>query len=161
MASIAKFDQWQDSAGNKFGTVVQVVQQTYDAQVSTNTLNTLVDGPGTVTITPKSASNKILIMLCFSTLADVGANVDAVCESHNILYRGTTLIGPASGWKQSITRTSGWNNIAIQHLDSPATTSSVTYKMQFRRVSAASGTVYVNTGESGGNFRWTLLEIQA
>ena len=157
MASIAKFDEWQNSAGTKFGTVLQVVQQSYDNQVSTTLTNTWIDGPGTATITPKSASNKILVIISYSTLIATSAGVT---ESHNVIVRGSTVIGAASGSKQSSDYTGCWNTVFITNLDSPATTSAVTYKMQFRKVNG-NGTVYVNTGEAGGGFRITLMEIQA
>lgn len=156
MASIAKFDEWQNSAGLKFGTVVQVVSQDYSNQISTSTTGTFVDANGTVTITPKSASNKILVMCNFSTLVTTSSGVT---ESHNILLRGSTVLGAPAGWKQSSDYTGCWNNITMTLLDSPATTSAVTYKMQTKRVNG-NGIVYIGTGETS-NFKWILMEIQA
>lgn len=139
------------------GAVLQVIQQTYATQISVSTTNVLTNGPGTVTITPKSSSSKIFVWANFSTLIALSSTGDTLAETHNLLYRGETLIGPVSGNKFSSNRISNWGNINCVWLDSPGTTSPVTYNMKFRLVNG-SATAYVNTGESDA-FKWTVMEI--
>ena len=125
-------------------------------------------------ITPTSATSKIL---CFIDIA-VGSSVTSTGHSVVRLVRGSTpiYIGDAAG-----SRAQGINSFTYignpeydiirysgVYLDSPATTSSTTYKYQISGESA-SYTVYVNTDAYNGN-RWedirtassiTVMEIAA
>lgn len=127
--------------------VIQV-KSTTKTDSFTTTSTTLVDVTGlSVSITPTSASNKVLvsgyIMIGNTTNNSVGAYVT--------LLRGSTAIGigDAAGSRSRITAdvASSANNaiqgsVAFMFLDSPATTSATTYKLQMR--SQAGGTVAVN-----------------
>jgi hypothetical protein len=124
------------------------VKSTSKTDTFTTTSTSLVDVTGlSVSITPTSASNKILvsgyIMIGNTTNNSVGAYVT--------LLRGATAIGigDAAGSRSRITAdvASSANNaiqgsVAFMFLDSPATTSATTYKLQMR--SQAGGTVAVN-----------------
>lgn len=133
------------------GTVLQVVQ-TVKTDTFSTTSSSYVDITGlSVSITPTSSSNKILVM--FNGMI---GNSDATSSSTIVqLVRGSTAIciGDASGsrtrassatWTASGTvqdRIVGQMNNTF--LDSPNTTSSTTYKLQIK---AGGATAYVNRG---------------
>lgn len=107
--------------------VVQIVYASYSTYTSTNS-STYADTGNSATITPTSASNKILVIF----------NIGGVAKLNNTsvdlrLVRGSTEIlrcESAAGYDNS----SGWNRIgssAYTYLDSPATTSATTYKTQY------------------------------
>tara|TARA_R100000700_G_scaffold39440_1_gene52242 strand:- start:126 stop:680 length:555 start_codon:yes stop_codon:yes gene_type:complete len=148
------------------GKVLQVVQTNFSTTFAT-TSNSLVDiTPATVTITPSSSSNKVLVQFTMYC----GGSGDEVRLS---LLRGSTVIG-----NNSATQTEAFTGIIDQYrmntcnytfLDSPSTTSATTYKLQ---ILAASGhTIYINsrhynavsTGTSShwGNSVITVMEIAA
>ena len=115
------------------GSILQVVQTVKTSQYLYNNSQAFADIPGfNVSITPASADNKILVF--------VNLNVSGF-TSHHLqmrLLRGSTdiFIGDADGSKTRCTfhirDTQSYNilNYSGQFLDSPSTTSSVTYKMQ-------------------------------
>ena len=122
------------------GKVIQVVQ-TYKTDTFNSTSSTLVDITGlSATITPTSASNKILVM------TDIGGASRASGGGNFRLFRGATSIGLANtASNRSLNAFSGGMWITSDHdamrtmvgtfLDSPNTTSATTYKVQ-----AANGT---------------------
>lgn len=117
------------------GRIVQVVSATKTNTASTNS-STFSDISGlSVSITPKSATNKILVL----TRVNVGVSGDQLGKVK--LLRGTTDIDLVAFSRFNDT---GWVlNYASNHLDSPATTSATTYKLQWN---AAFGTanLYLN-----------------
>jgi hypothetical protein len=114
-----------------------------DSFSTSGTYNSWIDVTGvSVTITPTSASNKILV--CFQIMGQSTSNgwVRLVRDS-TAIYVGTT-----AGSRQAVSSanmTTGNGNIQLQdsgvYLDSPATTSAVTYKLQ---VITDTGTFYIN-----------------
>jgi hypothetical protein len=131
------------------GSVLQVLSTAKTDTFSTGSTS-FVDVTGmSVTITPSSASNKILIM--------VGSQVSmnsADCTTVKIL-RGSTdiFIGDAAGSRPRVSSSKSFASNGIEaapiiYLDSPATTSATTYKLQMR---LASGTAYLNRSSSDGD----------
>jgi hypothetical protein len=118
------------------GSILQVVQNSTVGN-SFTTSTTAVDVTNlTVTITPSSTSSKILILSsarCAYTLV-VATNVTM---TQTLVRTSTTLV------TRSLTAASGGGglqatgSLAIQYVDSPATTSATTYKIQ-QFVSSAS-----------------------
>jgi hypothetical protein len=127
------------------GAVLQVVSTTKtDTFTTTSTSYTDITGLS-VSITPTSASNKILVI--YSVMA--GAN--ATAGSNMRLVRNSTAIaiGDAAGSRTLVTTSlfaTNSNNFAGVHnmnfLDSPATTSSTTYKLQI--LSDNASTIAIN-----------------
>lgn len=149
------------------GAVLQVVQT-----VKTDTFSTastsLTDITGmSVSITPTSASSKILVSY------DLG-HVDGSASIIGIaLLRGSTVIGSGAAAGSRIQTSTGsivnenrGGPHSFMFLDSPNTTSSTTYKLQMFTHTA---TVYVNRSytdtDSGAYFRTastiTVMEIAA
>jgi hypothetical protein len=154
------------------GGVVQVVSVSKTNQFTSSTTVTWTDVTGlAATITPKFSTSSILVMVTIGT-ARGGDN------SALRLVRASTpiQIGDANPTYPSDTRatvadlnTSNANGlpVAFNYLDSPATTSSTTYKVQFW---LNSGSFYLNSGAQytdNAAYRFftassiTLMEIAA
>ncbi len=152
------------------GTVLQVVSAS-TLSLGTSTSTSYADTGLTATITPSSASNKIMVFVSQSFQAVGG---DAVGYGYQVnagvqlLRQSTTLItsdndsggkyslgfgtgvAPASG---NIALFTVWN---INYLDSPATTSPQTYKTQFAKGTSGMSTNYANSSVRSSI---TLMEI--
>ena len=141
------------------GSVLQVVQGTLGTQTSSSS-STMADSGITASITPKSSSNKILVIAQLNGCGKQTGNTYIRAK----LVRGATdiqVMEALAGYDNS-TGANWIGSISSTYLDSPATTSSTTYKIQF-----ASGenvaSVFIN-GNSGGFLpvsTITLLEIAA
>jgi hypothetical protein len=150
------------------GKVLQVKSVLMTASFSTSSTS-LVDITGlTVSITPTSATSKVLVFWSASgsssDISNSGGNgVQLVRNSTNIAIStagsGSQLTGVLT---QRLTPSAEDNkNVAGSFLDSPATTSATTYKMQGI---AIGGTLYINrsTGGSTGTVSTlTVMEISA
>jgi hypothetical protein len=119
------------------GVVLQVVQGSYSTDSST-TSATFVDTGLTVSITPKFSTSKVLVFVNMtqvnksgSTNAGMGLNI---VRASTQIVQFTDVLG--------ISTVTG-NNIvsgSVTYLDSPATTSATTYKVQYL---ANAGTVRI------------------
>jgi hypothetical protein len=153
-----------DAAGtldrlNRAGNVLQVVQGKLSTAVAV-TATSPVDIGLSASITPASSASKILVFC--SIQSTVNATGNGSWAGWYDLLRGSTLIADTSRqWTQS--DASGNQAVGgamtIIWLDSPATTSSTTYKLQ-AYVGNSSGTMTVNLG-SVGESTITLMEIAA
>lgn len=133
--------------------VVQV-KSTTKTDTFTTTSTSFTDVTGlSVSITPTSASNKILVILDMNGSQQVGTNA---CFARLMRDSTAIAIGDAAGSRVRstfalISSDAGdffLDNAGMNFLDSPATTSALTYKAQV--IAATSGTVYVNrTGNDG------------
>jgi hypothetical protein len=137
----------------KAGNVIQVVNATYNVEVS-NTTTTYSDTGLTASITPSSSSSKILVIVSQTDVLS-----PSVAGVKLQLLRGATSILVFAGYIGDNGSTTVDASASCNYLDSPATTSSVTYKTQFAR-QRGSGTVYVQNGGVGYS-SITLMEIAA
>lgn len=144
MASTLRFDNWENSNGDLIGTaangylgvpgtILQVVQGSLSTTTSSNSTS-YVDTGLSASITPSSTSSKILVMVSQPMYIDEqGVNTPSFMY-HQILRDTTSIREVSYGTRDKDTTnyqaesTSG----AIMHLDSPNTTSSVTYKTQVK-----------------------------
>lgn len=137
-------------AGVTTGKILQVVQTT-DTGRRDSTSATFADTVNTASITPTSTSNKVLVVVyegqCYKNANDTQLDFQ--------LLRGATSIFTYSGLNIGAVVDS--TNPTIVYLDSPATTSSTTYKTQFRNRDAA-GTVSVNDNSTAVMI---LMEVAA
>ena len=135
------------------GGIIQVKSVT-KTDIFTTTSTSLVDVTGlTVTITPKFNTSKILIMVSIA-MGQATANF-----SYGCLIRGSStriFVGDTRGNRANMSlmsydaSNSGICNLqSFTHMDAPATTSAVTYKMQVR--CATSGTTTVNRSSRDTN----------
>lgn len=140
------------SAAMPAGSVIQTV-----SAVKTDTFSvvstTWTDLTGlSVAITPTSSSNKILVnvSLCFQG--------DAATQGYAQLVRNSTAIaiGDANGSRvrftlnQYVNQVNEARTLSFMFLDSPATTSSITYKIQLQNQNN-SGTIFVNRSTTWAN----------
>ena len=114
------------------GSVLQVVSTTYSTQMTT-TSGTHADMNLSLSITPSSASNKILILASSAVSVDTGGT-DA--GGGIIVLRNSTVInGSTTEYIFYDINTGGAADTGFQYhsstLDSPNTTSAITYKCQF------------------------------
>ena len=127
------------------GGVLQVVQAIYNTEAST-TSNTFSDTGITASITPTSSASKILVLY----------GVGYLCQDSNLcgirLLRGATTL-------QTSVRAVSRDHASYLHneyLDSPATTSSTTYKIQFNK---NAGNAFAICWNSEQPSTITLMEI--
>ena len=131
-----------------FGKVLQVVQATKSDTASTNSGTAVTTGLE-ASITPSATSSKVLVTVVFSY--DGSPDVNTVFQ----LYRDTTAIhlGDAAGNRQRASVGSVYQNHSgefiwngtINALDTPSSTSSITYKlMYFRGNTANTNSIYFN-----------------
>jgi len=139
------------------GKVLQVVSATYGTLTSTST-DTFVDTGLTATITPKFSTSKILII---SNQNGIAKTTSSASNSIGFrLLRGSTSLGNFGvfvGYTAN-TQDNVTSSVSFNYLDSPATTSATTYKIQFNS-SLNSGAVNVQNGSVLSGI--TLMEIAA
>ena len=148
--------KWAAPAGG--GKVLQVVNATNATGVN-NATNTFADTNLTATITPASASNKVLVIVNQTGLRKVAGNAESAVIVR-LLRDATEIISNFSGFA-GYENSSKENRVAsasVSYLDSPNTTSATTYKTQFKNFQNANG-VSVQDGNSESSI--TLLEIGA
>jgi hypothetical protein len=136
------------------GSVLQVVTGTLSSSTSTASTSFVSTGLS-ASITPSSATNKILIIASFSGGIDGGAVNGAFT-----LYRGaSTNLGNATyGFGRARTSDYLYTIMPITYLDSPATTSSTTYQIYYKTTNA-SNSAYL--ADVNGVCSITLMEIAA
>ena len=119
-----------------FGKVLQVVQGTYATQTSTSG-TTYVTSNLSASITPSSASNKILFMATINSFYVTGNPVGAQLA----LYRdGLSIVAPIAGIYSGYGSTS--QTTGLNYLDSPSSTSSLTYEIYFRKTTGTTAFVH-------------------
>ena len=148
------------TAGFPAGSVLQVVQASTSTQVLIST-STYTDTGLSASITPTSASSKILVFISQSIQSQILADTDAVTAFR--IVRDSTAVHTMTrvdGIRAGI----GYGSFVINigyvttiYLDSPSTTSSVTYKSQFSMTSGANSIA----NSSGTISTITLMEIAA
>ena len=136
------------------GQIVKQIQTTTLTTTFTMSGGTLTDVTGlSVTITPTNSANKIYVIYSI-TMIGQNSNAPAVMQ----LVRGSTAIaqGDANGSRPRLTGAAPYigdpNSMASvggNFLDSPATTSATTYKLQV--ASGGAGAVYVNRSQNYAN----------
>ena len=145
------------TTGFPAGSVLQVVNAIYSTATS-NSTSTFADTGLTATITPTSATSKILVLISHPTNTKSNGNV-ANDLGLRLLQGATVLSVFNKSLGYSGTTILSYFSASFNYLDSPATTSAITYKTQFRNddVNGASVTVQADTTPS----TITLMEIAA
>jgi len=180
LVSILRFDNWQNSdgtsvattdasgnisfAGAGAGKILQVVSTT-KTDTFTTTSTSYVDVTGvSQAITPTSATSKVLIIITGVT----GQTSNANLNRFNIV-RDSTNIGQSTGGATDNETSFIYPLVAnvgvpfaISFLDSPATTSATTYKLQMA-VSGGTGTIgrHGQNSNSGAITTITVMEVSA
>jgi len=142
------------------GGVIQVVGTMNTTQVSTTTttLDNPTDSGMSVTITPKFATSKILIMVNASLRGDGSAWVNALIKRNGTLIDYSPCVDEGV-LDYAINLTSG--NSSWNFFDSPNSTSALTYGFFFARY-GGSGTAYFNNnGNHYSCSTMTAMELSA
>jgi hypothetical protein len=135
------------------GAVLQVVNAVkIDVFSTANTTYTDITGLS-VSITPSSTSSKILVLadVFIGTSSTNNAGLVQIVGGSTVLGNNTSsgsgqyAYGASGSLGNSVEQARAFTSASLSYLDSPATASSITYKIQIR---SAGGTVYMN--------RWTL-----
>ena len=140
---------WATPAGGG-GKVLQVVQGTKLDTASTTSTTFTASGVS-ISITPTSATSKVLI------ISQVNIGSDAVSYPYISLYRAGSAIfqGDTAGNRPRVTSAAITTNanfivtVPVTYLDSPATTSATTYELYFR--SSEGQTVWINKSNTDNN----------
>ena len=142
-----------DGSNSNTGRIIQVVQATYSSAAvqSSGTNDVWYDLSGmSASIAPKDSNNKVLIMAHINGWH----NWDSAIR---ILRGASTVVGGGSNVGARISaimeypkggRTNEAGNCSFQWLDSPASTSSQTYKLQFNW---RGNTIYFNRSQNDDN----------
>jgi hypothetical protein len=154
---------WAAAGGGKIGQVVSVTKQ----DTFTTTSASFVDITGlTVDITPTATSSKVLVHFSVVGSQDVG-----VQRASYVLLRDSTAIsvGTAAGSRTPFSGEFASSHESILngptggvYLDSPSSTSALTYKIQAR----SDGTAFINRTDvygddsSTGNFASTIVVME-
>jgi hypothetical protein len=153
--------KWAAPAGG--GKILQVVSAS-TTTVTSVTGTTLTDTNITASITPSSATSKVLVLVAATCQMLSSGSVNQIGMGINLL-RGATVIFEDNATGEGFYLTTGYSGYhqasaitTINHLDSPATTSATTYKIQIRSNGAA------NTAKTSDNSRTSsiiLMEVGA
>ena len=162
MASILRFDNWQNSdgtsiattdasgnisfAGSGAGKILQVVND-YDTSTITTTSTSFVATNASVTITPSAATSKILLI--GSVYAFFSNTVDA--DTYLSFDRDGTTISAETRYTQGVTNYR--ISTALVYLDSPSSTSALTYTLEWK---TSGGTSTIQNAHS-----ITAMEVSA
>ena len=147
-----------------FGKVLQVVHTTYQSQAVTTSATPADISGFSATITPSSASNKVLVLVSVS----MGGAGNAY--GYFLLLRGSTslIVGNGAGGSQVNTFiSSGYIDGAAamrggsnSYLDSPNTTSATTYKIQFASANS-SNAFYINRQDQSADGAYTQFPVSS
>jgi hypothetical protein len=148
------------------GKVLQVVSAT-DSTVRSTTSTSYVTASNTlsVAITPSSTSSKILLMLDTPVFSNAGGSektyVTIFKDGSDLNSANSYGLGALGVYTPANTGGYIYGTVGISHINSPSTTSSVTYDVRFR-VEASSFTGYINqSGDGAGISTLTAIEIGA
>ena len=136
------------------GRVLQTVSATRTGAVS-STSSTYADTGLTASITPSSATSKILVIVnhtgCAKTTGDTGLDI-------RLIRNGSTEIASAVESGNSASSARNYiGSVALMVYDSPATTSSTTYSTQLKSSNNINGVVV----DQGSTSTILLMEISA
>ena len=142
------------------GHIIQIVSQNFTTGASTTTANTFVATGKSVSITPTSASNKILLL---GSIPIHASGISSGAHAIFSIFRGAvasgTNLGNANFGLGQVYSTSGDNiaMLSLNYIDTPATTSSVTYEIGITKRNP--GITQTNLCVNNEHYNITLMEI--
>ena len=154
------------AAGMPSGSVIQVVNSVLTSSFST-TSTSYVNTGLSASITPQATTSKILVFVSLNGLGQSAGYIGIF----NLLRNGSTVVNNTSGGE---TQTyAGWvgagginsnrmmDSATISYLDSPSSTSSLTYSVQMRQDAGGTGTLnsWQINSDAGAVSTITLMEI--
>jgi hypothetical protein len=136
------------------GSVLQVINAASNTFQST-TSSTWSDTSVTATITPKFATSKILVL---TSIGGAAKQTNNTSVGLRVMRNATAIITFESSLNYTGTSVYASSSGSTSFLDSPATTSATTYKVQFNSGQNL-GTAYVQDGNGTTTSTITLMEI--
>jgi len=137
------------------GAILQVQSTALTAATFSTNSTTYVDVTGlSVSITPRSTSSKILVMYQFNCGVDSAAQgifMQLVRNSTSIFVGDAAGSRPQTTSVNGVTSAYGILNMSGTYLDSPATTSATTYKIQMMVNGGGANYGYVNRSVNDRN----------
>lgn len=135
------------------GTIVSSATDVYTGSGNTySTSFSQVSASFAVSVTPASTANKILIICSFNAYnASDGSGY-----ANYTLYRNSTNLGDATYGLCTLDLNDGTVPATIHYLDSPSSTSALTYSLYYR--TSGTGGAYINN--NNGSMYITVLEIK-
>ena len=146
------------------GSVLQVVQTTTATSASTTSSASFVDTTLTASITPSSATNKILVLIMqniqvTNNTGPYATGVWQLVRNSTVIYTpSSTDNGNVFAYDYGGSGINVYRPTPIMWLDSPNTTSSTTYKTQIKLGTNGGASMSANSGSPGSI---TLMEISA
>ena len=140
------------------GSVLQVVSGRISTSRVTTTSTSWVSLGSTLSITPKFSTSKILIRYVASCA--ISANLAADAQLDIVRNSTQNISGSATGIQNFDGQASGTSflPITVEYLDSPATTSAITYGASVK-VNSSSYTLYFNGNGADTYTSFVLMEI--
>ena len=140
MALILSGDTGVPASGMPTGSVIQTVSANYGTYPTNTTSTSFVTTGHSLTITPTASTSKIYLVLHFQAYTSAASN-----GGNFTIYRNGSNIN-TNGFAE-FNLTGSWLTLAINYLDSPASTSAQTYTVYYK--SQNGGTLYYcgNTNE--------------
>ena len=142
---------------NSGGKVIQVVNATTTTTVS-NSTQTYADTGITATITPLFSTSKILALINIGQAQKTAGNANNDI-SVNLVRNGTQIVQLTQEALLTGTAIALNMPLSFQYYDSPASTSALTYKCQFKNNDNNGAAVSVQTSSLPSTI--TLMEISA
>ena len=138
--TVGQYVKTDGSGALSFGTpsggkVLQVVSATYDTETST-TGGAFIDSGLNLSITPSAASSKVFVMMFVKTTGQAASSYYTGKVGLQLIKDSSIILGPwntgisGTGTSAAVMQMQNWNTIT--YLDSPSTTSSTNYKLQFK-----------------------------
>jgi len=130
----------------KAGNVLQVVQGTIATPLSTASTSYVTTNL-TVSITPTSASSKILVITT-SCLRKTNSNSLGVSAA---IFRDSTNVytGVTNQFYSNVSSGEPSGVVTLNYLDSPATTSAISYSLRIKSLTASTTAVFLPDSETG------------
>jgi hypothetical protein len=149
-ADAVTFSQLNTAIAGVNGRILQTVTATFNTRSDTTSAS-FVNTSVTASITPSSVSSKILVLVSASCYIVNYAN-----EQNLQVWNGTAQVAGSYRINKVLFATEGtglenYNPIAINVVDSPNTTSSVTYTVRQRCTNGSSALVGFGSGDTGSS----------
>ena len=138
------------------GSVLQVVSSTFQGTQFSNS-GVFANTGFSVSITPKSATSKILVRMAIQATSAANGMGFAIYRNGSVVWNPSTADGSGSyGQYPALYAFS-----IIEYLDSPATTSATTYALYMQSRSGGTSVVNPTAGSNNGGTTVTVMEIAA
>lgn len=159
MASVMRFDQWENTLGQKYGTVLQVNQAVMSARQTYSSVTVWTDISGmSVSITPKFQTSKVMVEVMIHASINNPTSINfRVLRNGSPIGVGNTGNTGQAGFRLETSNSSWADNAFYKYLDSPATTETQTYKVQVLPYYDGRNVTINNSNAGGAGDDYTVI----